>query len=1238
MHSGNAYARSLTEALAMVHKSIEAFNRHELLRSIGGLQLLPENASNQIRFEALAHIAAALPDAPSKPAPSAHRLRSLLNAGPLAEHPIQTAEDPCDSPFTEEITFYGGSFLTLSGRGEETAFIVRKLAACLFQHRDKIKHNEFLAAAQAVIAAALVLSDAMTRRAGLKRGMAPVVSRVATVPDKAYLELLKHAVWFSEGDLEAAFAAAGQDLEGLARLLCPSNINTLDGYRIDEGQLLTRPVIRDGHGTTVPIPGCLVAAAVNSVIASAQCFGFSPQLAERFTDSIWRSVCMSLRRLDARPLRAELPPLGIPCGRDGLFHLDTDKLTYALLLCDPLTEYDPELFAQHWESKQVQQQARERAHQIAKLVFSMPEPPNEIFCLMVLQSPGRSFVMGLNEDEFPPCGEVLLLSASDLDTLSQLNDNEPLKLWKFAKARRHAGKYSRIVSTGILNEYAVYKSRDHSYYISDESRPTMMAFPPGSAGDLRREVASRVDMHGVPSYSGSAITEVGTLFSTREIPIYAELRNLGRQPTLLVEAYDFPVWVLGTDPDSHGERPDFAEQARFVDAVAYWLWQFAPSLSNIVSPDIVLLKRLVVKVQLLPHESWIRNDVAFPEPGAPCVEVKASVADSLLSVVIRPNISASLRLADNSGERLIVEAMLRGLRELVPDGAEKLNEAVIASLLEKHAPLGPKRRLFVLGSDTAPLQNAHGLPEYRPIQDADDQAVLDDLGDRLIEEEGLAIAEIPVQQQNTVTNQAVALLYSELEQLVASLSSEELLDWLIAHYERVVVKQDYYEMNIPARIACFSSYSDMLRDLLEEAPLQAASAGSARFILEYVVARPPKGLRPISLSVHDRLQALASHIINLGFVSDMIRYELSDVAIKLLPSRRIAFNKEKFDAALDSYQAALAPDQIEHAHELFARRFETADAAPETQLIDELNAAVKAEFAFSFDELTDFHHSAVKLGWERSKSGVAALPTDEFLQKMSSHLQWSIKRTEECLEITSLGPRADFLKPPHPFTKEDVYPWRFNRPLSYVRRPFLKRSLRSVEEVIWGSRQVLISLQFFAHLCSSGRLRAQSLAMKQFLSKLNNARGTSFNRSVAAALRQNSLIVVRENVKKVPGLTGLREIGEIDVLAAHSRERRLFVIECKDLAMARTPHELALELDRLFIGVGGKASIVDRLATKTKWIKSHLLDIRRWMGLPMVGKWGCAPLVVTDRALVTPQLRKSSTRIVSIKQLREMFE
>ena len=56
---------------------------------------------------------------------------------------------------------------------------------------------------------------------------------------------------------------------------------------------------------------------------------------------------------------------------------------------------------------------------------------------------------------------------------------------------------------------------------------------------------------------------------------------------------------------------------------------------------------------------------------------------------------------------------------------------------------------------------------------------------------------------------------------------------------------------------------------------------------------------------------------------------------------------------------------------------------------------------------------------------------------------------------------------------------------------------------------------------------------------------------------------MRKRVSKVPGATVLNNVGDLDVLVADPRRRRLEVIECKDLSNARTPHERKLEIEDL---------------------------------------------------------------------------
>ncbi len=1234
----NDYANYIQQILAPVTDKLKGFSRLELLKSIGALGLLPENASHQIRLEALAHVVAALPESNHKPAPSPHRLRVWLNNPPFNGNPIETAEDPCENAFTEEVTFYGGSYLVIPGRAEEVTFLLRQLAAALFQHSEPIPNAEFIAAAETVIGAALILSNAMLKKAGLRRGVIPVSSRTLFVPDAEQLEILKIAVHFSEDELACIFKTSDHNIAGLAPYVCPPG-NPLDSYSIDAGQLLVHPVVMDGKDIVVLIPGALLPAAVNAVLGLAKLFGVLSHVTQNFTGAIWSSVSASLRRIDGDHLPVNLSPKPpIPYFRDGLFSLDSDKITYAALVCDPLDDYEPEVFVQNWDADDVQKRVLNHLREVAAFVYSWPQPPNAIFFLVVLQSLGRSFLVGLTNDTLGRMEELLVLSAADLDILTELDDNEQLKLWKFARAHRKLARQSKIISTGMLNEYAVYKEHSHGYYMSDEERPTMIAFPPGSAGELHRNVIRKLDYHGVPSYERpGTIVDVAAVFGP-EIPIYAGLRTLGRRPALIVEAYRIPIWIIAACREESVGIPMFSVHARFVDALAYWLWQFSSSLAVILSPQAVGAGRIIIRVCLVAHESWERANVAFPNPAAAPVEVTANREEGILDVVIQPQMSETLKGADNAGERDLMKSILRGLREIAPSAVASLTEEAIHLLLDKHAELGPKKRLFVLSSQNAPIQNSKGLPAYRALQEGDQQEVLDDLGDRLINTYKYPVGSIPRQKQNEVTKQVVGALYEELERLVATLRPQGLLEWLVSHHERVLVKHDYYKLNLPARMACFSSRSKILHDFLEEAPLQAATGTSARFLLEYITARPPSGLRPMSLSVYDRLQALASQILIFGFVSDMIQYELSDIEITILASRRVAFSKEKFDLAMESYSESLASLQIEQLEDEFAERFAPRERSRENPVADELSAALAAEFDFSLDDFISFSMETVRLGWESTVSGVASLPIDTFIQRLSDRLNWQAERVTRCLDLHLLHPRSNFLVPPGPFTKEDVYPWRYNRALSYLRRPFLRRQSQTGEEVVWGVRMVHTSLDFFVYLCSSGRLRASSLPLKQFLSKLNNKRGAKFNRLVAASMRQHDLLHVRENVKKIPGLIGIRKLGEIDVLVADTRCRKLFVLECKDLAFARTPHEFALELDALFVGIHGKMPIVKRLQLKEEWIKKYLPEILRWMGVNESHNWSTQAAVIVDRQMVAPRLHQSPIPVLTLGQLKEQME
>lgn len=215
--------------------------------------------------------------------------------------------------------------------------------------------------------------------------------------------------------------------------------------------------------------------------------------------------------------------------------------------------------------------------------------------------------------------------------------------------------------------------------------------------------------------------------------------------------------------------------------------------------------------------------------------------------------------------------------------------------------------------------------------------------------------------------------------------------------------------------------------------------------------------------------------------------------------------------------------------------------------------AFRAEFGYALTELGSVAGAVANLALEAG-GAVMSKPRAEVVTHPAAVVSIDEPSVDRILRDLTLGLRPDFLQPGG-FRQEDVYPWRFNRRLSVIRRPILLR-LRAdeVDELVWGTRTQQGVAQL-VQLLHDGRLEAGSPEMQDLKSKLADAKGAAFvdevrRRIVGLGFR------VETNVTKV-GSLGLvgdgRNLGDIDVLAADVAQRVIWAIECKSLGVARTP-------------------------------------------------------------------------------------
>ena len=202
-----------------------------------------------------------------------------------------------------------------------------------------------------------------------------------------------------------------------------------------------------------------------------------------------------------------------------------------------------------------------------------------------------------------------------------------------------------------------------------------------------------------------------------------------------------------------------------------------------------------------------------------------------------------------------------------------------------------------------------------------------------------------------------------------------------------------------------------------------------------------------------------------------------------------------------------------------------------------------------------------------------------------------------------------------------------------MRRPFLLRRSGTTTEVLWGFRHVYDAWINLLSLTLNGRLECKSLQMRKLMGEANDESGEAFNQLVAEQLAKNEKLIIDKKATRFGGCQMPPEFGDVDVLVIDSRRKKLIPIECKDLSIARTAHDMSNEIRSLFHGHGHKKSYVEKHERRVSWLKANIDDVLLGFGINSAKRWKIEPLIVLSRELMTPYLHRSSMPVISYEEL-----
>ena len=756
----------------------------------------------------------------------------------------------------------------------------------------------------------LALSDVLAKRVGLKRGILGDSTDRGDVilPEGNRFRAMRDAVAFSTAEFDSFLAENGVDGKAMAELIVNIGTFKLADHSISNGTLVHKPVIRTNNQYVVATPQQLICAANQLALRTIVEANLQGMFVQFYSETTMSSVRRSLAPLRHLPtlLAPDSPPT-IKGVSEQFYLFDSDKLLYVLLVCDTLEDFHHKTIEGIWGTAHLAQNLVRRIETIQREMVRKVPFVNEFFCLMVPCGVNR--IHELVADNWPETMLCLGMTAENLEVISLIEAGDKLALWRFARKTAQVLKRARFVVFDELDLFAAHRDRNCSFPLGNSRIPPKVLVRVGYGRRLKAKVANEQDWHPVRYFEDNLLVNVNTLYGTKSVPLYGMPDS--PVPCVCVESLPCLVWVYPSEKRDESMQTGYFD---FASTIGYWIWQLSPFLHRTVCAEMQELQMIHVKFALSPSVVSMRKEtLAETETPVSCLVPSRGT----VTMFVGGSFGPLMRKTDNEAERNLLRSLIPALIEASGSSVE-LSEGEVQNIVDEVAPLGLKRMLLHTDLSDVPQLDPRHLPPHRSIQAGEIEDILDELGEHIVTSGTLKHGHVP-RICNTVLKEMVSFCFSKIAELVSSLRPDGLLESLITMSESLIRESSSQQFSLASRMRTFEHDQNIVAELPQEMTEFAQAGIASRFIIEFVAAQPPRGFRPMSLAIYDRLQALADRLITYGSISDSVHFGLVDVTISVLPSGRIQVDNAQYAAAAMMQIGGLAFSRVAGAEDVFRR-------------------------------------------------------------------------------------------------------------------------------------------------------------------------------------------------------------------------------------------------------------------------------------------------------------------------------
>lgn len=837
---------------------------------------------------------------------------------------------------------------------------------------------------------------------------------------------------------------------------------------------------------------------------------------------------------------------------ESLWQFDENKLAYVYIIPNSESE----------ETKYYDKLIDDRISILKELV----DPNFEFFSFFIFSSISTKEISFLTFEQIKNSKYQFAVNLFDLERLISFWDIDELSLWKYAKSMDRAIEKKVQISPffSILTYYKWFVRNHYSFFESDNFY-NGISFGFDIQGNIIMETNSNSDKHLVKYIDDKkGLGHIPVYKSEKYLPIYlSEAINFGKY-SKVIEVFDFPIWFSLSKRESN-----FG--VHFIDAITFWFIELSEEIKKGVNPLGKLPVEFIIEIDE-KYNSFTSEDFNKIEEKED--DITYEISPTLRKIFFYININFFIRLHknDNSGEQYLMSIILEAFSQLLVElTLEPIGSEVIKSSINDNIPFGSAKMILTADSSYNLKMDNRYIPRPRYISKADTSIVLEELVTWMNLENKLPEKIEDKDEKYNLFVKCVVTLISKLREVLQQYDYIELIKFLMYYHETVIQLSEFRKIHIPTKIACFSKYNDIIKEYRDTESEIVNSSLAYRSLIEFIVAEPFDGNKKPNKDDIDFLLAIMDEILYFGVLQDLLKCDINNPEVGLLPSGRIGVSKEFFTDTLSEYHKSNIDDEIVDYKSNFKKQFKSDEEkvdAKETKITEyyiKIDKIFIETWGISLPQIDDISNFLAEHCFINEKS-YCILNEEDIFQLIKKNSDYSDDVIKSYLEILSLESRGKMDVPPDGYGFPEIYPWRYNRIISYLRKPIIKLKNDKSEYIyIWSARFLIKATDNIIYLFYDGSLKLppNQSKLQNLLAERNNHKGKEFRNDVMVWLNKNpdlEVINFEVKIKKKGFLNADKDYGDIDILAFNHKNKNIYCIECKNTKQAKVIYDFQRDI------------------------------------------------------------------------------